>query len=173
MRISIKKCLATLIITLMSLLGFSIMWCLRTFGRLSMEELVYELSAPLEGTGSDMLLRYAVGALGPTLIVTAIVIYFGMIRKKDLAIIGGVITSIVLAVSSVAVFFKKLNVYEYLVNSGDESTFIEDNYVDPNDVKITFPDKKKNLIYIYLESMEMICTIILRAMETKAVESAV
>lgn len=70
MRISIKKCLATLIITLMSLLGFSIMWCLRTFGRLSMEELVYELSAPLE-------------------------------------------------------------------------------------VKITFPDKKKNLIYIYLESMEM------------------
>ena len=155
MRISIKKCLATLIITLMSLLGFSIMWCLRTFGRLSMEELVYELSAPLEGTGSDMLLRYAVGALVPTLIVTAIVIYFGMIRKKDLAIIGGVITSIVLAVSSLAVFFKKLNVYEYLVNSGDESTFIEENYVDPHEVKITFPDKKKNLIYIYLESMEM------------------
>ena len=41
------------------------------------------------------------------------------------------------------------------MNSGDESTFIEDNYVDPHEVKITFPDKKKNLIYIYLESMEM------------------
>ena len=38
-----------------------------------------ELSAPLEGTGSDMLLRYAVGALVPTLIVSTIVIYFGML----------------------------------------------------------------------------------------------
>ena len=155
MKSVLKKCLVTLVIALMSLLGFSIMWCLRTFGRLSMEELVYELSAPLEGTGSDMLLRYAIGALLPTLIVTAIIIYFGMIRKKDLAIIGGLIASIILAVSSSAVFFKKLNVYDYLVNAGDESTFIEDNYVDPSKVEITFPEKKKNLIYIYLESMEM------------------
>ena len=31
---------------------------------------------------------------------------------------------------------------------------IEDNYVNPSQTTITFPEKKRNLIYIYLESME-------------------
>ena len=35
------------------------------------------------------------------------------------------------------------------------STFIDDNYVDPSSVNITFPEQKRNLIYIFLESMEM------------------
>lgn len=34
------------------------------------------------------------------------------------------------------------------------STFFENNYVDPSQVKITFPEKKRNLIYIYVESYE-------------------
>ncbi|MBQ7595387.1 MAG: LTA synthase family protein [Clostridia bacterium] len=32
--------------------------------------------------------------------------------------------------------------------------FIEKNYVDLRDVKVTFPEQKRNLIFIYLESME-------------------
>ena len=31
---------------------------------------------------------------------------------------------------------------------------VEDNYVDPDRVNITFPEQKRNLIYLYLESME-------------------
>ena len=34
------------------------------------------------------------------------------------------------------------------------STIFEDYYVNPKDVEITFPENKKNLIYIYMESME-------------------
>ena len=48
----------------------------------------------------------------------------------------------------------KLNLFEYAKASFTSSTFIEKNYVDPNDVNIKFPDKKRNLIYIMLESME-------------------
>ena len=47
-----------------------------------------------------------------------------------------------------------MDVKEYLVSQKKESHFIEQNYVDPRTTKITFPDKKRNLIYIYLESME-------------------
>ena len=36
----------------------------------------------------------------------------------------------------------------------EPSAFIEDNYVDPKGVGITFPEDKQNLIVIYLESME-------------------
>ena len=50
--------------------------------------------------------------------------------------------------------YDELDVKEYLVSQKEESHFIEQNYVDPRTTKITFPDKKRNLIYIYLESME-------------------
>mgnify|MGYP002538828124 CR=1 FL=1 len=45
-------------------------------------------------------------------------------------------------------------IFDYLKYQFQESSFIEDNYVFPKKVKMTFPDKKRNLIYIYLESME-------------------
>lgn len=35
-----------------------------------------------------------------------------------------------------------------------DTTLYEDYYVDGRDVKLTFPDNKRNLIYIFLESME-------------------
>lgn len=35
-----------------------------------------------------------------------------------------------------------------------ENKFIEENFVDPRDVNMQFPEKKRNLIHIYLESME-------------------
>jgi phosphoglycerol transferase len=38
------------------------------------------------------------------------------------------------------------------------STFIKDNYVDPSKVDLQFPQKKRNLIYVYLESMEQTYT---------------
>lgn len=43
---------------------------------------------------------------------------------------------------------------EYMVSINNDSSFIEDHYIDPTDVNITFPNEKRNLITIYLESME-------------------
>ena len=42
-------------------------------------------------------------------------------------------------------------IYKFLFMPSD---FIEENYVDIRDIQITFPEQKRNLIYIYLESME-------------------
>ena len=50
---------------------------------------------------------------------------------------------------------EKLYFFNYLKYQLMESNFIEENYVAPESVNIKFPEKKKNLIYIYLESMEM------------------
>ena len=45
--------------------------------------------------------------------------------------------------------------YAAYARSGKQnSNYIAENYVDPNSVNITFPEQKRNLIYIYMESME-------------------
>lgn len=48
----------------------------------------------------------------------------------------------------------RLGIVEYFRYQSEESYLIEENFVDPNSIALTFPEKKKNLIYIYLESME-------------------
>ncbi|MGM9959907.1 MAG: sulfatase-like hydrolase/transferase [Allobaculum sp.] len=47
-----------------------------------------------------------------------------------------------------------LKVDDYLQNVNRESTIYDDNFVEPDSVNITFPQKKKNLVHIVIESME-------------------
>ena len=55
----------------------------------------------------------------------------------------------------VGALWNKLGVTQHIQSLGENSTYIEDNYADPATVALTFPEKKRNLIYIFLESMEV------------------
>nr|WP_106781028.1 LTA synthase family protein [Lysinibacillus timonensis] len=55
---------------------------------------------------------------------------------------------------SFVVGFFLLGIDQYIKRTYENSTFIEEHYVDGRDVSITFPKEKRNLIIIYLESME-------------------
>lgn len=48
----------------------------------------------------------------------------------------------------------QLGYFRYMRMQNSDSNFYQVYYANPDDVKLTFPAKKKNLIYIYLESME-------------------
>lgn len=52
------------------------------------------------------------------------------------------------------VFVTQLDVFAYVDTISTESDFIADHYADPAKVDLTFPEEKRNLIYIFLESME-------------------
>ena len=56
---------------------------------------------------------------------------------------------------TVGVTWNGLDISNYMKGQSTYSTFIDDNYIDPSSVNITFPEQKRNLIYIFLESMEM------------------
>lgn len=49
---------------------------------------------------------------------------------------------------------RHLNIIGFFVDNVKTTDIYETHYVDPKDVTITFPKKKRNLIYIVLESME-------------------
>ena len=50
---------------------------------------------------------------------------------------------------------KILNIDEYIRSQKEASKIFEEYYVDGSKVELKFPEKKRNLIYIYAESMEM------------------
>ncbi|WP_230397872.1 GBS Bsp-like repeat-containing protein [Novisyntrophococcus fermenticellae] len=148
-----------LIGTLAMLLSRSIFWMLRTWNNLSMEELVYHLKSPLQGTNDGMIKDYIISCLIIT-VICAIVLtaVFIIIRKNRLAhhitILTTLLISTLTIILSVRHVWNTLDITTFSNNHSTYSTFIDDNYVNPQDVSLTFPESKRNLVYIYLESME-------------------
>ena len=62
--------------------------------------------------------------------------------------------SITILVMSCSYVTHKTDLMNYINDQLSDSEFIENEYVDPQKVSLEFPEKKRNLIYIYLESME-------------------
>ena len=52
-------------------------------------------------------------------------------------------------------FSISLDIPEYVYFQNTDSVLIENEYVDPFEVDLEFPETKRNLIYIFLESMEV------------------
>ncbi len=62
--------------------------------------------------------------------------------------------AIIMTVCGASFLCIRLKVVPYVITTSTESPFIEDNYVSPTSEMLTFPETKRNLIYILLESME-------------------
>ena len=62
----------------------------------------------------------------------------------------------IIFIAIVFLFFNlKLNFFGYVLKElKGNTTFYEEHYISPKDVTFTFPEHKKNLIFIYLESTE-------------------
>ncbi len=100
---------------------------------------------PLIGTVFAYLLVY--GDLGPLKKIHEKGL-FAWLRKWGLP----------LAAAAFIICFTALSLYlrlpEYIHVYTRTSSLYEDEYVDPSQVKFEFPEKKRNLIYIFLESVE-------------------
>jgi phosphoglycerol transferase len=65
-----------------------------------------------------------------------------------------IITSIIIIVISLSIFFDYIHYKDYIDTKSSKTDIYEKYYIDTNKVDISFKGKKRNLIYIYLESME-------------------
>ena len=140
------------------LTGCAVVWTLSQWGGLTMDEIIYELGAPLEGTGNGMIESFLLRCVLPTVLATASVIFAVVkFRRKPVFRKAGLIAIVgLLAVEAafLGYFGKKVKLIKFLRDRSTVSDFIEQNYADPRNVKLTFPEKKRNLIFIYLESVE-------------------
>ena len=157
------KILAVLLIFLVAMLAFAALWTMDTWQNNTMDQIMFHITSPVEGTSSDIIVGFVLKVLLPSIAVTAAAVIVKLVLKKKEAKqkalrTANIITAVVLAAFlgvSAFLFMNKYKVIEYFSTKSVNSDFIKDNYADPEKTAITFPEKKRNLIYIYLESVEM------------------
>ena len=145
-------------------------WYIEIYGNLGFDAILYTLISELGGTENDLIVSFVQNALLSAVFNTIVIViilflkphrkivcYFRNKRKLQLYPFDKKITflfSFVLSgylLYSAATQVDAISFIEYLIM--DSPIYVE-NYADPLKTNITFPKEKRNLIYIYLESME-------------------
>jgi phosphoglycerol transferase len=144
-------------------------WSKEAFGAVDPDQLIVNILSPAEGTSDDVINTLL---NGPILhLVTAVVLFSLFVfsarslyirrKDKDVCVFSVIARKIVALILSIAILaggiafgikeFQLGTLYDMYYS---ESDFIEKNFADPREVKMQFPKQKRNLIHIYLESME-------------------
>lgn len=144
-------------------------WGGEAYGDLSPDQILINLISPRVGNESGVYYGIFEGPVLKTAFYTAVftLITFSPYKltlyrngKKrvlisDLALrITSLLVSIAMLIGSFAFGITKFQLVDLLSAYFFNSSFIENNYTAPADADIKFPEQKRNLILIYLESME-------------------
>lgn len=143
-------------------------WAMNHFQGISINQIIFTLTQPVEGTDQSQIDSYIVGPLMQSLfyIFLLIFIFYCINRltklKKGVTILEYVrfrkvlmsLLSIVILISGFFVSINEIGYAEVKSYFFEKSGLYEKAYINPEKVKLTFPEKKRNLIYIFMESME-------------------
>jgi len=147
-----------LFVFILLLASYSASWATRAWANLKMNEFVAQMRT-MTGVGKDMVTRYLISCLLPAgayaLMLTAIVLMLKCMKYKAVLFrrMSAVLVVALFAVS-LGRFWTKLEITQFLSNQTASAKFIEEHYVNPAEVDLDFPNKKRNLITIFLESVE-------------------
>lgn len=156
-------------------------WLRKEWDRIDFATVIYQLSTPLKGTNIEIIENFCRSTLIPTitggLVFTMCcylfervfpVMYFQFDIKmfskrvllktsKKFYTVGKKIflcTSFCILGIGLLVKIKELGIDKYILEISQSSNIFEEYYIDPSDTSLVFPEKKRNLIFIYMESME-------------------
>ena len=134
-------------------------WYVSVYGRIGFDSVLYTLTSSLGGVQSGLVLEFLTGAGLPALVCTAAVgllLFLPWKKLRQWRSRRTVAACISLALSLVLIIHAAFHVQlvDYIISMSRESEIYQDHYKDPSRAQITFPEEKRNLIYIMLESME-------------------
>lgn len=145
-------------------------WVPNSFGDIPFEQVIFHIMVPMKGTDTAVFDQFVTYCLPVPCIVSGLLLICFILKDWKLTcdIKNGefkyIRNNVLIIITSVACLFvygfgivdcvHAIGFDEYLYNISHPSTIYEDYYVDSASVKYTFPEKKRNLVYIFLESME-------------------
>lgn len=138
-------------------------WVNDTYG-VGLNELISTLTLTLKGTSSDVVnaaLKSCVPPIAIGIVAVILFIVFDRLKCSDRMIKVKKFIQNTVALGSVVLFFgallyvnKSFDVVGYFKTSVAQTKIYDEYYVMPDSVDITLEGEKKNLIYIYIESLE-------------------
>lgn len=166
----VRAVISAVALSVCSLLACSAAWYINLYGNVGFDSVIYSLIAGTRGINKEILVRYLLTALLPAVAITAacmLLLYAkpkkpltlklkGERRvqlypfKRTVALALALLISLGLFVFAIA----KVELAKELILAVQPTTIYETEYVDPSTVNIKFPEKKQNLIFIFLESVE-------------------
>lgn len=171
---NIFKVLKILIVNILFILILLTLYINESFSNTSFEQLLYSLQMA-EGTSADVVSRGVIYIVPKLLFIDFILGLLYLARKKFFTkdvFLNVYIRSKKIKISllpfplrlkrllficfiffSLFFVFNGIGLIDYLFFNND-THFFDKYYINPNEVKITAPDEKQNLIYIYVESLE-------------------
>lgn len=166
-----------------SLILQSVGWLQKEWDIYDFATIVYQMNTPLKGTNSEVILSYCRSCIPGIILWTVGVPFlyyfiadiaekmqFGFsvrlfsfqgkiklyIKRKYRVWIGKIICIGVILIFGINICIKivELDIPKYVKDTSSTTQIFEEKYIDPADAEIEFPVEKRNLILIYLESME-------------------
>lgn len=166
----VLRILTVALVLLGFIASFSALWCYEKYGDIGFDAVLFTLTSDLGGTSDSLINSYLTDGLLPAIICSVLALlvllfrwkskivaeFFGKLRVRLFPFKDWFASLLALVLCAVLMFDAATMVGAdvWLVSLFTEGTFYEDEYVDPASAKITFPEEKRNLIYIYMESME-------------------
>lgn len=143
-------------------------WAMNHFKGVSINQIIYTLLQPLAGTDQSQISSYITGPILQSIFYTLLIIlmfyllnYGIRLKKKQHFIkyfpfrkITLTILSVLILVGGLLISVNEIGYAEVKAYFFEKSKVYEKNYIDPSKVKVTFPTQKRNLIYIFMESLE-------------------
>ena len=154
----IISCLITSIIILIStILVTATRFYLFVYNNTSLDEILFYIKTGLGGADLSVISQYFKETFALIVLICILaflpIIFINKIKNKKFRLLKlGYLT--VLLAGSIIYSYNKIGLADYIETLSSNSDFIQEEYVDPRNVNITFPENKRNLILIFLESME-------------------
>jgi len=148
--------ISELLLLLALLIIFANTYVSGNWGVISTAEIVFQLSVPLSGVSTSLILLFLRDCILPTILLMAYINFvFFFYSRNEIKILLFLPVAIAFLGYGVWITDKNFDLTAVYDQFASPSTFIEENYVDPNGVVLTFPEQKRNLIYIIVESLEI------------------
>lgn len=139
---------------------FSAFWYSSVYGDVGFEAVLFSVLAGVEGVQQGLVVGWLLKGMLPSVLLTAVFGFFLLFLPKKLCrgrrLTRKIFSPIALALSVLLLLTaaNEVNLLKWARNKITQTKIYQEQYVDPQNTRITFPDQRRNLIYIYLESME-------------------
>ncbi len=139
------------------------LWYAKNYANVPFSQVLYHILSPIEGSDTGFLNGIAQDCFPIPITILITVIFIHLIYTKQFkkeipkkTFLSSFLVSICIFSFGLVSLLSNMKMDEYIENTSSTQTNIyETSYVDPATISYQFPKEKRNLIYIFMESMEV------------------